>query len=158
MKNFIYLVSIATTLSTLFIPGAIRAQGYPYGGYSSTTIYVPSTETTTTTTTTIQSAQTNINPNYNSVPKPTNIPYYNPFPNSINSPFYNSFPNSINSPFYGSGFPDRNYRQYPYRQPTIIFTQPNSYPGAIQSTCSTSIIGSPIPSAVPLDRSGQPCR
>jgi hypothetical protein len=131
MKNFIYLASIATAI--LIAPLAAKAQGYPYGGASTTTIYVPSTTETTTTTTIIQSAPT------------TSYPYNN------------SFPNTTTTTYYGSGYPVRGYRQY--RQPTVIFPQQNIYyPRAIQSTCSTSIIGSPIPSAVPLNSVGQPCR
>jgi hypothetical protein len=129
MKNFIYLATIATTV--LLAPAAVRAQPYPYGG-STTTIYVPSTETTTTTTI-IQSAPT------------TSYPYSN------------SVPNSTTTTYYGGSYPIGGYRQY--RQPTVIFPQQNIYyPRAIQSSCSTSIIGSPIPSAVPLNSAGQPCR
>lgn len=129
MKTFIYLATIATTF--LLTPGLVKAQGYPYGGSSTTTIYVSSTETTTTTTI-IQSTPT------------TSYPYNN------------SVPNSTTTTYDGGSYPVRSYRQY--RQPTVIFPQQSIYPRAVQSTCSTSIIGSPIPSAVPLDRSGQPCR
>jgi hypothetical protein len=129
MKTFIYLATIATTI--LLAPLLVKAQGYPYSGSSTTTIYVPSTETTTTTTI-IQSTPTTSYPSNNSVP------------------------NSTTTTYYGGGYPVSGYRQY--RQPTVIFSQQNIYPRATQSTCSTSIIGSPIPSAVPLDRSGQPCR
>ena len=131
MENFIYLASIATAI--LIAPLAVKAQGYPYGGSATTTIYVPSTTQTTTTTTIIQSS-------------PTTSYLYN-----------NSFPNSTTTTYYGGIYPMGGYRQY--RQPTVIFPQQNIYyPRAIQSTCSTSIIGSPIPSPIALDRAGQPCR
>jgi hypothetical protein len=129
MRTFIYLATIATTV--LLAPVLVKAQGYPYGGSSTTTIYVPSTETTTTTTI-IQSTPTTSYPSNYSVP------------------------NSTTTTYSGGGYPVRGYRQY--RQPMVIFPQRNIYPSATQSTCSTSIIGSPIPSAIPLDRSGQPCR
>lgn len=144
MKALIFLATIATTISVIALPSSVRAQGYPYGGSSSTTIYVPSTETTTTTTITttpVQSTQTIIAPRSNSLPSTTVNPYYNSFPNSTT---------------YGSGYPMHGHRRH--HQPTVIFPQSNSYPGAIHSTCSISIIGSPIPSPVALDRSGKPCR
>jgi hypothetical protein len=52
-----------------------------------------------------------------------------------------------------------NYPDY-YRQPTVIVnTNPVYYPPSIGSQCTTAIVGSPIPSAVPFDRySGMPCR
>ena len=55
----------------------------------------------------------------------------------------------------------RSYRQR-YRQSgsqTVIIQQNNNiYTPATPSRCSTTIIGSPIPSPIPLDRStGQPC-
>ena len=70
-----------------------------------------------------------------------------------------------------SNYPDNNYystddrdryeinrRRRQDRQPTIVIQQNNIYPGASQSNCSTSVIGSPIPSPIPLNRAGQPCR
>jgi hypothetical protein len=127
MKSIIYL---ATIISTVLIGSTlVKAQGYPYGGSLTTTIYVPSIETTTTTTT------TQINP----------IVIY-PSNNSVGTSTLTN---------YGS-YPIRQRRQY--RQPTVIIQQQNIYPSARQSTCSTSIIGSPIPSPIALDRSGQPCR
>ncbi len=65
-----------------------------------------------------------------------------------------------NDSFYGSGNNyDRNRRDR--RQPQVIIIQQNNgyYPSSNRSNCSTTIIGSPIPSPIPLDRStGQPCR
>jgi hypothetical protein len=126
MKNFIYLAAIATTV--LLSPGSVKAQGFPVGGSSSTTIYIPSIETTTTTT---QVAPIIIYPNNN------------------------SFGNSTTTIYDGGVYPIRHRHQY--HQPMVILQQQNIYPRAVQSTCSTSIIGSPIPSPIPLDRSGQPC-
>ena len=53
MNKFIYLTAISTAVISLLLPGVVRAQSvsiqsFPAGGYSSTTIYIPSTETTTT--------------------------------------------------------------------------------------------------------------
>ncbi|WP_310481459.1 hypothetical protein [Chamaesiphon sp. VAR_48_metabat_403] len=130
MKKFICLATIA--ISALLVPATVKAQGYPYGGSSSTTIYVPSTETTTTVTT------TQVTP-------------------TIIYPSNNSFGTSTTTTYDGGSYSVRRYRQYP--QPTVILQQQNIiYPRAIQSNCSTSIIGSPIPSPIALDRSGNPCR
>jgi hypothetical protein len=129
MKKFIYLTTIVTAV--LLAPTLVKAQGYPYSGSSTTTIYVPPIETTTTTTSQVV---------------PTNIYSNN-----------NSFGTSTTTTSYGSAYPlIRHRRQYP--QPTVIIQQQNIYPSAVQSSCSTSIIGSPIPSPIALDRSGQPCR
>jgi hypothetical protein len=59
--------------------------------------------------------------------------------------------------------PSYYYHRYHdrFRQPTVILQQQNIiYPPAFShSTCTTSIVGSPIPSPVPLDsRTGQLCR
>jgi hypothetical protein len=144
MKNFLCLATIVTTIITLFTPAAGKAQGvfgqpFPATGYSSTTIYVPSLPqdrgyaNETTTTTIINPLSPNI------------------YPNS------NSFPGSITTPYYGSGYPSRRYPQY--LQPRVIFPQQNLHPRARQSACTTSIIGSPIPSPIALDRfNGVPCR
>jgi hypothetical protein len=138
MKYLVYLTAIATTAITLLVPGSVKAQsvvnqGFPPGGYSSTTIYVPSTETMTTTTT------TQVSPNF----YPSN--------NSVITSTEN---------YYNGGSYSRRYQQN--RQPTVILQQNNQnniYPNAAQYNCTTSVIGSPIPSPVPLDRStGQPCR
>ncbi len=140
MKNLIFLAAIATTVITLFAVKSVRAQGvflqpFPSTGYSSTTIYVPSLPEAsgyangTVTTTTIV------------VPVSPNI-----YSNS------NYFPGS--NTFYGGN----GYRNRRYPQPTVIFTQPTLYPRVIQSTCGTSIIGSPIPSPIAINQSGMPCR
>lgn len=150
MKNFIYLATIATTV--LLAPAAVKAQPYPYGG-STTTIYVPSIESGTTTTTTQISP--NIYQSRNGVT--TTTTYYGGYPNMRTTNYYGSSPN-VNG-YYGANDPRINnyyYRQY-QRQPTVILQQ-NIYPGVGQSSCSTAIIGSPIPSPVALDRSGRPCR
>jgi hypothetical protein len=139
MKYLVYLTAIATTAITLLVPESIQAQsvvnqGFPPGGYSSTTIYVPSTTDTTTTTTTTQVSPT-IDPSNNSIVTSTDS-------------------------YYGTGSYSRRYPQN--RQPTVIFQQNNniySNPNTTQPSCTTSVIGSSIPSPVPLDRAtGQPCR
>jgi hypothetical protein len=128
MKNFIYLATIVTAV--LLEPTLVKAQGYPYGGSSINTIYIPQIETTTTTTTQVS---------------PTNIYHNN-----------NSFGTSTTTTSDGGNYPIHHRRQH--HQPTVIIQQQNIYPRAVQSSCSTSIIGSPIPSPIALDRSGLPCR
>ncbi len=144
MRNFICLATIATTIITLLAPAAGKAQGvfvqpFPSTGYSSTTIYVPSVPqdrgyiNDINTTTIINPISPNI------------------YPNS------NSFPGSINTPYYGSSYPNRRY--IPSPQTIVIFPQQNFYPRGVQSACTTSIIGSPIPSPIALNRyTGIPCR
>jgi hypothetical protein len=139
MKNLICLATIATTFITFFAAKSVLAQGvfvepFPSTGYSSTTIYVPSLSEATgyingTTTTTI-------------VAPGSQSTYSN----------NNYFPGS--NTFSGSN----GYRNRRYPQPTVIFIQPTLYPRSIQSACSTSIVGSPIPSPIGLNQSGMPCR
>jgi hypothetical protein len=137
MKNFIYLTTIATAVSSLLLPGVAIAQsvfvqgfpsngfpsngfpsnGFPSNGYSSTTIYIPSTETTTT----VERVNSNIYPGSNSVTTSTTTTYT------------------------GGSF--RNRRQQ--GQSTVIFQNLN--PRNTQVNCTTSIIGSPIPSPVALN-------
>lgn len=149
MKNFIYLATIATAV--LLAPAAVKAQPYPYGG--STTIYVPSIESGTTTTTT--QIGPNIYQSSNGVT--TTTTYYGGYPNMRTTKYFGTAPN-VNGAYITNDPRINNYyyRQY-QRQPTVILQQ-NIYPGGVQSTCSTAIIGSPIPSPVALDRSGRPCR
>lgn len=134
MKSFIYLTSIATTVICLFMPESVLAQsifGQNFSsGYSSTTIYIPSTQTTTTTT--IDRINSNTYPDRNSVTISTTTNY-------------------------STGVdPIRHRRQQ--RQPTAILPQQNIYPHPIRSHCTTSIIGSPIPSPVPINSvTGQLC-
>ncbi|MFM2303953.1 MAG: hypothetical protein RLZZ135_1363 [Cyanobacteriota bacterium] len=135
MKYLVYLAAIATTAIALLVPGSVKAQtvvnqGFPPGGYSSTTIYVPSTETTTTTTTTQIS--------------PTLYPSNNSITTSTDR-------------YYDNGSTSHRYQHN--RKPTVIFQQQNIYSNSIQSSCTTSVVGSPIPSPIPFDRAtGQPCR
>jgi hypothetical protein len=135
MKSFIYLTSIATTAISLFMPGSVVAQSifgqnFSSNGYASTTIYIPSTQTTITTT--IGSINSNIYPASSSVTTST-ITNYSP-----------------------GAAPLRHRHQH--RQPTAIFQPPTIYPHPIRSHCTTSIIGSPIPSPVPIDSvTGQLC-
>ena len=136
MKAFIFLATIATTVITSLVPSAARAQGvfvqpFPSTGYSSTTVYIPSVEPVI------------ISPTDRSVP--FIYPTYN----------YNYLPNTTT--YNDRGYPsyrDRMYRQ----QPPVIIQQPNPYPRSVQPTCTTSVIGSPIPSPIALDRyTGTPC-
>ena len=140
MKNLIYLTAISTAVISLLFPGVVRAQsvfvqgfpsngfpsnGFPSNGYSSTTIYIPSTETTTT----VERVNSNIYPGSNSVTTSTTTTYT------------------------GGSF--RNRRQQ--GQSTVIFQNIN--PRNTQVNCTTSIIGSPIPSPVALNSvTGGLCR
>ena len=132
MRKFICLTTISTAVISLLVPSVVRAQsvfiqGFPSSGYSSTTIYIPSTETTTTTT--VDRVNSNIYPGSNSVTTSTTTTYT------------------------GGSF--RNRRQQ--GQSTIIF--PNNNPHNPQVNCTTSIIGSPIPSPVALNSvTGGLCR
>lgn len=142
MKYSVWLMTIAAMLIAVITPTAARADGLGTqviispGGYSSTTIYEPY-GTTTTTTTTDQSI-VNGYPAGNSTS--TSITTY-----------------SNNGGFYYINRPRRQYNRF--RQPSVVFQQNNIYPYSGQSACTTTIIGSPIPSPIPLNRStGQPCR
>jgi hypothetical protein len=133
MKIFIGLVTISAAMISLTVAGSARAQsvfiqGFPSSGYSSTTIYIPSTETTTTTT--VDRLNSDLYPNSNSVTTSTTTTYI------------------------GGGYPIRHRRHQ--GQPTVIFQ--NNYSRPAQVSCSTSIIGSPIPSPIALNPLGQPCR
>jgi hypothetical protein len=148
MKYSVWLMTISAMLIGVITPTAARADGLGTqviispGGYSSTTIYEPY-GTTTTTTTTDQS-----------------IVIGNPIGNPIGSPIGNSTSittYSNNGGFYYINRPRRQYNRY--RQPSVVFQQNNIYPYSGQSACTTTIIGSPIPSPIPLNRStGFPCR
>ena len=132
MKSFIYLTTISTAVICLLLPDVVRAQsvfiqGFPSSGYSSTTIYIPATETTTTTT--VDRVNSNIYPSSNSVTTSTTTTYTS-----------GSF---------------RNRRQQ--GQSTIIFR--NNDTRNSQVNCTTSIIGSPIPSPIALNSvTGGLCR
>jgi hypothetical protein len=133
MKKFICLTAISTAVISLLLPGVVRAQsvfiqGFPSSGYSSNTIYIPSTETTTTT---VDRVNSNIYPGMNSVTTFTTTTYP-----------------GVNDPF-------RQRRQQ--GQSTVIFQNIN--PRNTQVNCTTSIIGSPIPSPVALNSvTGGLCR
>ncbi|WP_373541578.1 hypothetical protein [Chamaesiphon sp.] len=135
MKALIFLATIAATVVSALLPSAAKAQGvfvqpFPSTGYSSTTIYIPSVEPIL------------VSPTDRT---PIIYPTYN----------YNYQPNSTT--YYERGYP--NYRNRVYRQPPVIIQQPKSYPRTGgQQTCTTSVIGSPIPSPIALDRyTGMPC-
>jgi hypothetical protein len=133
MKSFIYLTSIASTVISLFTPESVLAQSifgqnFISNGYSSTTIYIPSTQTTITT---IDRINSNIYPDRNSVTTSTTTNY-------------------------STGVAPRHRRQQ--HQPIVILQHQNIYPHPVRSHCTTSIIGSPIPSPVPLNSvTGQFC-
>lgn len=139
MKALIFLATIVTTVITSLAPSSVRAQGvfvqpFPSTDYSSTTIYIPSVEPIINSPS-VGGVSTTISPTYN----------------------YNYLPN-LPTNYYNSGYPiyrDRLYRQ----QPPIIIQQPNDYyPRSLRQTCTTSVIGSPIPSPIALDRyTGMPC-
>jgi hypothetical protein len=127
MKNFIYLTTIATTVISCLIPVAARAQGvfvqpFPATGYSSTTIYVPSTVP---------------DRDYNN----RTIEYESGNPNIYSTNGY--YGSTTTTTYDNGGTFGRGYRDF--RRPA-------------QVTCSTSIIGSPIPSPIALGANGQPCR
>lgn len=137
MKYLIYLTTIVSTAIAVIAPTAVKAQvvdrGFPPDGYTSTTIYVPSTQVTTTTTTIVTPIGTNSN--------------------------YSSINTFTRQNGFGDrrGFSRQRHRQF--SRPTRLIQQYNVYPTAIESRCSTEIIGSPIPSIYPIDRyTGQPCR
>jgi hypothetical protein len=138
MKNLVYLTAIAITGITGSTSPSVTAQGVFNGnlppGYSSTTIYSPSTGLTTTTTKIVtpyspSQPATIVNP----VPIPNNNYYY-----------------------YGNGVDIQ--RGITDRPPTIIIQPSNVYAPALPSRCTTAVIGNPIASPVPLDRfTGKPC-
>lgn len=130
MNKFICLTAISTSVISLLLPGVAIAQsvfiqGFPAGGYSSTTIYIPSTETTTT----VERVNSDIYPGSSSVTT------------------------STTTTSTGGSF--RNRRQQ--GESTIIFRNLN--PRNVQVNCTTSVIGSPIPSPVALNSvTGGLCR
>ena len=129
---------IAAAVIAVMMPASVRAEGLVSqvispGGYSTTTIYVPFGTTTTTTT--------------------TDQVITNGYPDR------NSYPTSTTAYDNGGGFYYTNRPRRQYRQPTVVFQQNNIYPYSSPSACTTTVIGSPIPSPIPLNRStGQPCR
>ena len=161
-----YLASLATIVVTAIVtlaPNFVKAQsvtqGYPGGGSSSTTTYyLPSTESNSITNITTPIGGdiypgTKLSPNSNGIYYSNGVPttsipsYQNIYPGT------NLFPNPINN-YYGGG----TYSQG-YDRPSVTIQQNDTYPRSFGSNCSTSIVGSPIPSPVPIDRySGQPCR
>jgi hypothetical protein len=132
MKNLTYLAAIATTTITLLLPVVVKAQ--------STVVQSLPQQGYSSTTIYVPAQQstttTSVSPNL----YPSNESYIRT----------------------DSGYRGRSYRQR-YRQstePTVIIVQPStSYPRAVRSQCTTSIVGSPIPSPIAIDRvTGQPCQ
>jgi hypothetical protein len=138
MKISIYLTAIATTVITCLGTAAVRAQGvfvqpFPSTGYSSTTIYVPSTipdRGYTSSPSEYGAVDPNLYQNNRTFGSTTTTYDY--------SPNYDYNPNYDNNVTYGS-----RYR---------------NYPNPARVTCSISIIGSPIPSPIALGANGQPCQ
>jgi hypothetical protein len=132
MKISIYLTAIATTVITCLGTGAVRAQG----------VFVQPFPSTGYSSTTIFVPSNVPDRGYTSSP----IEYGAVDPNLYqkNSTFgstttiYDYNTNYDNNATYGSRY--RNYRN-----PARVI-------------CSTSIIGSPIPSPIALGANGQPCR
>lgn len=76
-------------------------------------------------------------------------------PTTTTTTTIDSYPRS--NPYYGGSNSDRNRRER--RQQRVIQQNNVYYPSSSQSNCTTTIIGSPIPSPIPVDRNtGQPCR
>jgi hypothetical protein len=140
MKYSVCLMTISAAVIAAMMPASVRAEGLVSQvispGYSTTTIYVPFGTTTTTTTT--DQVITNGDPDRNST--------------STSTTTYDN-----GGGFYYTNRPRRQYHQH--RQPTVVFQQNNIYPYSSPSACTTTMIGSPIPSPIPLNRyTGQPCR
>jgi hypothetical protein len=74
---------------------------------------------------------------------------------------YSSTTTTIDNYPRNNSFNDRdNYsRNRRHHQERETVRQKNVYPSSDRSNCTTTIIGSPIPSPIPIDRyTGQPCR
>jgi hypothetical protein len=152
-------VTVTAVLAPNCVTAQVINQGIPAAGYSSTTTYyVPFTGSSSSNSVTTQFGGntgygTNPIPNSNGIyygigSSPTSgIPVYqNIYPGT------NLFPNS-NDGYYGG------YERPGYARPSVIIQKNSPYPPAIGSTCSTSIVGSPIASPVAIDRfTGLPCR
>ncbi len=135
MKSFICVVAISTAVIALFTPQSVLAQtvfvqSVSSNGNASNTIYIPSRKATTITT--IERVTSNFYPN-----------------NGVTT-------SSTTTSYSGGTYP--SYHNYQQGQSTIILQQQNVYPRAVKAACSTSIIGSPIPSPVALNvATGQLC-
>ncbi len=157
----------AVTASAVSVPNFVTAQvfyqGIPSGGFpSTTTYYLPSTEGSSSNSVTTQiGGYTGYGTNSGIYSSPNSTGIYYGVGSSPTSgiPIYQNiypgtslFPNS-NDTYYGG------YARPGYARPSVIIQQNSPYPPAIGSSCSTSIVGSPIPSPVAIDRfTGQPCR
>jgi hypothetical protein len=132
MKNLTYLTAIAVVTIGLLLPAAVRAQS----------VVVQSFPQQGYSSTTIY------------------VPAQQPTTTTIVSP--NLYPSNESYIQTDSNYRGRSYRQR-YRQSTeqtITIVSPNiNYPRAVPSRCTTSIVGSPIPSPIAIDRfTGQPCQ
>jgi hypothetical protein len=132
MKNLTYLAAIVTTTITLLVPISGRSQSVGIQSLPQqgySSTTIYVPDQQTTTTTTVS-------PNL----YPSNGSYIQTESRSR------------------GGYYRQRYRQS--TDPTIIIVQPNvNYPSAVRSRCTTSIIGSPIPSPIAIDRfTGQTCQ
>jgi hypothetical protein len=165
MKDLARLSALlaAVTATALLTPDFVTAQvvnqGIPLGGYSSTTTYyLPFTDGSSSNSVTTQIGG-NTSYGTNSLPNSTGIYYGSGSSPNSGIPVYQNiypgtslFPNS-NDTYYGG------YARPGYERPSVIIQKNSPYPPAIGSTCSTSIVGSPISSPVAIDRfTGLPCR
>lgn len=132
MKNLTYLTAIVTTAISLLLPTAVKAQNVVVQSFPH--------QSYSSTTIYVPSQQTT-----------TTIP--------VSPNLYPSNESYIqtDSSYRGRSYPQR-YRQS--TEPTIIIVRPNSNNfRAVPSRCTTSIVGSPIPSPIAIDRAtGQPCQ
>jgi hypothetical protein len=135
MKKFICLVATSAAVVALFTPKSVLAQtvfvqSVSSNGNASNTIYLPSKKATTITT--IERVTSNLYQNNNPITTSTTTTYSD------------------------GAYP--GYHRHQYGQSTIILQQQNIYPRAVRAACSTSIMGSPIPSPIALNVStGQIC-
>ncbi|AFY95435.1 hypothetical protein [Chamaesiphon minutus] len=132
MKTSIYLTAIATTVITCLGMGSARAQG----------VFVQPFPSTGYSSTTIFVPSNVPDRGYTSSPSEYGAVDPNLYQNNrtfgSTTTIYDYSPNYGSKVTYGSSY--RNYRK------------------PAQVTCSTSIIGSPIPSPIALGANGQPCR
>jgi hypothetical protein len=132
MKNLTYLTAIATTAISILLPTVVTAQSVVVQSFPQ--------QSYSSTTIYLPSQQTTTT--------------------TIVSP--NLYPSNESYIQTDSGYRGKSYRQRNRQSndPTIIIVQPTTnYPRAVRSQCTTSIVGSPIPSPVAIDRfSGLPCR
>lgn len=132
MKYIVYLMAIVATAISLVAPVSVRAQHI-------------------------------ISPGIERIPLGGyhSITIYTPSPGNVTTNVTTrigsgdfSFPTA--TPHYGGK--DRFRSTIYYQQPLVIYQNNDRYPRAIRTNCTTTVLGSPTPSPVALDRySGRPC-